>query len=158
MFKFSKGEVRIFAPTRVIWDGGGGKVPFSLSLISPFCLIFINFSLFAEIMDVVGSIIARLGSKQLAYKNLMPFEGKPLWGLGIEKLRVAERVDEIVVSTEILLADGALEAVLLGVGEHVTLEMPVGHKHLGTVGTGQTYVTALNTAHGFIAFAIVFTI
>lgn len=51
-------------------------------------------------MHVVGSIIARLGSKRLAYKNLLPFEGKPLLGLGIEKLRKAKRVDEIVVSTE----------------------------------------------------------
>ncbi len=51
-------------------------------------------------MHVVGSIIARLGSKRLIYKNLLPFEGKPLLGLGIEKLREAKRVDEIVVSTE----------------------------------------------------------
>ncbi len=51
-------------------------------------------------MHVVGSIIARLGSKRLSYKNLLPFEGKPLIGLGIEKLRKATRVDEIVVSTE----------------------------------------------------------
>lgn len=51
-------------------------------------------------MHVVGSIIARLGSKRLTYKNLLPFEGKPLIGLGIEKLRQAARVDEIVVSTE----------------------------------------------------------
>lgn len=51
-------------------------------------------------MHVVGSIIARLGSKRLIYKNLLPFDGKPLIGLGIEKLRQAKRVDEIVVSTE----------------------------------------------------------
>lgn len=51
-------------------------------------------------MYVVGSIIARLGSKRLAYKNLLPFGGKPLVGLGVEILRRAKRVDEIVVSTE----------------------------------------------------------
>ncbi len=51
-------------------------------------------------MHVVGSIIARLGSKRLPYKNLLPFEGKPLIGLGIERLRQARRVDQIVVSTE----------------------------------------------------------
>ncbi len=51
-------------------------------------------------MHVVGSIIARLGSKRLTYKNLLPFAGKPLLGLGIEKLRQASRVDEVVVSTE----------------------------------------------------------
>jgi len=51
-------------------------------------------------MHVVGSIIARLGSKRLIHKNLLPFAGKPLVGLGVEILRAAERVDEIVVSTE----------------------------------------------------------
>ncbi|MDQ8201579.1 hypothetical protein [Pelagicoccus sp. SDUM812003] len=51
-------------------------------------------------MHVVGSIIARLGSKRLAYKNLLPFAGKPLVGLGVEILRRAKSVDEIVVSTE----------------------------------------------------------
>ena len=51
-------------------------------------------------MHVVGSIIARLGSKRLAYKNLLPFAGKPLVGLGVEILRRARLVDEIVVSTE----------------------------------------------------------
>ena len=52
------------------------------------------------VMHVVGSIIARVGSKRLTYKNLLPFQGKPLLGLGIEILRGASRVDEIVVSTE----------------------------------------------------------
>ena len=51
-------------------------------------------------MHVVGSIIARLGSKRLPYKNLWPFAGKPLVGLGIEILRRATRVQQIVVSTE----------------------------------------------------------
>lgn len=51
-------------------------------------------------MHVVGSVIARLGSKRLPYKNLLPFAGKPLVGLGVEILRRAARVDEIIVSTE----------------------------------------------------------
>lgn len=51
-------------------------------------------------MRVVGSIIARLGSKRLPFKNLLPFAGKPLVGLGIEILRKTETVDTIVVSTE----------------------------------------------------------
>jgi CMP-2-keto-3-deoxyoctulosonic acid synthetase len=51
-------------------------------------------------MHVVGSIIARLGSKRLPFKNLMPFGGRPLVGLGIEILRRATRVNQIVVSTE----------------------------------------------------------
>jgi len=51
-------------------------------------------------MHVVGSIIARLGSKRLAYKNLLPFGGVPMLGLGIRKLREAAAVDTVVVSTE----------------------------------------------------------
>ena len=51
-------------------------------------------------MHVVGSIIARLGSKRLPYKNLLPFAGKPLVGLGIEILRRTTLVNQIVVSTE----------------------------------------------------------
>ncbi len=51
-------------------------------------------------MHVVGSIIARLGSKRLPYKNLLPFAGKPLVGLGIEILRRSKVVNQIVVSTE----------------------------------------------------------
>jgi CMP-2-keto-3-deoxyoctulosonic acid synthetase len=51
-------------------------------------------------MHVVGSIIARLGSKRLPFKNLLPFSGKPLVGLGIEILKQARLVNEIVVSTE----------------------------------------------------------
>lgn len=51
-------------------------------------------------MKVVGSIIARLGSKRLIHKNLMPFHGMPLIGWGIRILEGAKAVDEIVVSTE----------------------------------------------------------
>ena len=51
-------------------------------------------------MKVVGSIIVRLGSKRLTYKNLLPFGDKPMLTLGIEKLRQSKYVNEIVVSTE----------------------------------------------------------
>ncbi len=51
-------------------------------------------------MKVLGSIIARLGSERLPYKNLLPFNGEPLIGLGIRKLQQSEKIDEIVVSTE----------------------------------------------------------
>ena len=51
-------------------------------------------------MHVVGSIIARLGSKRLPFKNLLPFAGRPLVGLGVEILRQAALVNQIVVSTE----------------------------------------------------------
>jgi CMP-2-keto-3-deoxyoctulosonic acid synthetase len=49
---------------------------------------------------VVGSIIARLGSKRLAYKNLLPFFGTPLVVHGIHILMQAGSVDKIVLSTE----------------------------------------------------------
>jgi CMP-N-acetylneuraminic acid synthetase len=51
-------------------------------------------------MHIVGSIIARLGSKRLPYKNLLPFKGKPLIIHGIEILMQSTRVNTIVVSTE----------------------------------------------------------
>ena len=51
-------------------------------------------------MKIVGSVIARLGSKRLNYKNLLPVKGKPLLGLAIEKLKEVDRIDKVVVSTE----------------------------------------------------------
>ncbi len=51
-------------------------------------------------MAVVGSIIARLGSRRLTYKNILPFGGVPMIGLGLQKLRQARCVDVVVVSTE----------------------------------------------------------
>lgn len=51
-------------------------------------------------MYVVGSIIARLGSKRLAYKNLLPFAGKPLEGLGRKILSQAKLGDQNVVSSD----------------------------------------------------------
>lgn len=51
-------------------------------------------------MRVVGSIIARLGSKRLVHKNLMPFHGMPLVGWGIRLLEQSKSLDEIIVSTE----------------------------------------------------------
>lgn len=51
-------------------------------------------------MEIVGSIIARLGSKRLRYKNILPFAGLPMVGLGISKLRQSRLVTKVVVSTE----------------------------------------------------------
>lgn len=51
-------------------------------------------------MKIIGSIIARIGSKRLPYKNILPFGKHPLVGIGIQKLKQASLVDEIVVSTE----------------------------------------------------------
>ena len=49
---------------------------------------------------VVGSVIARLGSKRLPYKNLLPFEGVPLVRMGVIKLLQSRCVDQVVLSTE----------------------------------------------------------
>lgn len=51
-------------------------------------------------MKVIGTIIARLESKRLIYKNLLPFNNQPMLGIGILKLQAAELVDQVVVSTE----------------------------------------------------------
>ena len=51
-------------------------------------------------MKVVGSVIARLGSKRLPYKNLLPFDGVPLVRRAVEFLCDCPEVDEVVVSTE----------------------------------------------------------
>lgn len=51
-------------------------------------------------MKVVGSVIARLGSKRLPFKNILPFNGVPLVRLGILKLLECDSVDEVVLSTE----------------------------------------------------------
>ena len=51
-------------------------------------------------MKVIGSIIARLGSKRLPYKNLLPFGKTTMLELGIRKLQQSRYVNEIVVSTE----------------------------------------------------------
>lgn len=49
---------------------------------------------------IVGSIIARLGSKRLPYKNLLPYKGVPLVRRGVDILKRSLRVDTIVISTE----------------------------------------------------------
>lgn len=51
-------------------------------------------------MKILGSIIARLGSERLPYKNLLPLGKEPLIGVGIRKLQESKIIDEIVVSTE----------------------------------------------------------
>ena len=51
-------------------------------------------------MKVVGSVIARLGSKRLPYKNLLPFEGVPLVRRAVDFLQRCPEVDLVVVSTE----------------------------------------------------------
>ena len=52
------------------------------------------------IPTTVGSVIARLGSKRLPYKNLLPFRGVPLVRRGVLKLLEAKSIDKVVLSTE----------------------------------------------------------
>ena len=51
-------------------------------------------------MKVVGSVIARLGSKRLTYKNILPYKGEPLALRALKKLLACEFVDEVVMSTD----------------------------------------------------------
>ena len=51
-------------------------------------------------VKVIGSVIARLGSKRLPYKNLLPFDGVPLVLRAVDLLQKCSAVDEVVVSTE----------------------------------------------------------
>ena len=51
-------------------------------------------------MRVVGSVIARLGSKRLPFKNLLPFDGVPLVRRAVAFLQDCSEVDQVVVSTE----------------------------------------------------------
>ena len=51
-------------------------------------------------MWVIGSVIARLGSNRLPYKNLLPYDGVPLVRRAVVFLSGCPGVDEVVVSTE----------------------------------------------------------
>ena len=52
------------------------------------------------VMRIIGSVIARIGSKRLAYKNLMPYKGVPLVRHALIKLLKASLFDEVVLSTD----------------------------------------------------------
>ena len=51
-------------------------------------------------MHVIGSVIARLGSKRLTYKNILPYKGVPLVVRAIEKLLSCQFVNQVVLSTD----------------------------------------------------------
>ena len=51
-------------------------------------------------MHVIGSVIARLGSKRLTYKNILPYKGIPLVVRAIEKLLSCQFVNQVVLSTD----------------------------------------------------------
>ena len=51
-------------------------------------------------MKVIGSVIARLGSKRLTYKNLLPYKGVPLVLRAVRFLELCPIVDRVVLSTD----------------------------------------------------------
>ena len=51
-------------------------------------------------MRVVGSVIARAGSKRLPYKNLLPYKGVPLVRHALSQLTESQLFSEVVLSTD----------------------------------------------------------
>ena len=51
-------------------------------------------------LDVLGLITARGGSKELPHKNILPVAGKPLIAWTIEAASKSESIHEIVLSTD----------------------------------------------------------
>lgn len=51
-------------------------------------------------MTILGSVIARLGSKRLTYKNLLPYQGEPLVVRALRKLLESGSIDRVVLSTD----------------------------------------------------------
>jgi len=51
-------------------------------------------------MDIVGSVIARAGSKRLPYKNLLPYKGVPLVRHAILKLLNCGLFTKVILSTD----------------------------------------------------------
>jgi len=51
-------------------------------------------------MVVVGSVIARIGSKRLTFKNLLPYKGVPLVLHALQKMLQSKLFDHIVLSTD----------------------------------------------------------
>ena len=51
-------------------------------------------------MRVIGSVIARAGSKRLPYKNLLPYKGVPLVRHALIQLTESQLFSEVVLSTD----------------------------------------------------------
>ena len=51
-------------------------------------------------MNITGSVIARLGSKRLTYKNILPYQGVPLVVRALQKLLESNLFDHVVLSTD----------------------------------------------------------
>lgn len=61
-------------------------------------------------MRVVGIVAVRMGSTRLPGKALREIAGKPLLGHLLDRLELAERLDEIVVATSTRAENDAIEA------------------------------------------------
>ena len=51
-------------------------------------------------MKVIGSVIARAGSKRLPYKNLLPYKGVPLVRHALIRLTDSQLFSEVILSTD----------------------------------------------------------
>lgn len=51
-------------------------------------------------MKIIGSVIARLGSKRLTFKNVLPYRGVPLALRALQKLKDSNIFAEVVLSTD----------------------------------------------------------
>ncbi len=51
-------------------------------------------------MKITGSVIARLGSKRLTYKNILPYQGVPLVVRALRKLEESRLFEYVVLSTD----------------------------------------------------------
>ena len=51
-------------------------------------------------MRIIGSVIARIGSKRLSYKNLLPYKGVPLVRIALQRLLDFRLFDQVVLSTD----------------------------------------------------------
>lgn len=61
-------------------------------------------------MEVIGSIIARLGSKRLPYKNILPVGNRPMVLHGIDTLLLCPSIERVIVSTESPLIQAIVQA------------------------------------------------
>ena len=51
-------------------------------------------------MKIIGSVIARIGSRRLPFKNLLPYKGVPLVLRAVQQLIQSRRFDQVVLSTD----------------------------------------------------------
>lgn len=75
-------------------------------------------------MEIIGSVIARLGSKRLPYKNILPIGGKPMVVHGVETLLNCPSIELVVVSTESELIEEIVKAVFYNNSKVVFLRRP----------------------------------